>query len=99
MRNSDGLLAGGVIVPTDNRTGSGRRIGYLCCFFFRSVYGEALTFEFSHSPDLVRIEKRCIPNVVTEVRHPDLNLTFKGCGYDDFLAYHMGQHFSSLLGT
>jgi hypothetical protein len=32
MRNSDGLLAGGVIVAADDRTGSGQRIGDFCCF-------------------------------------------------------------------
>ena len=41
MRNSDGLLAGGVIVAADDRTGSGQRIGDFCCFF-RSVYSEVL---------------------------------------------------------
>lgn len=99
MRNSDGLLAGGVIVAADDRTDSWRRIGDFCCFFLRSVYSEVLTFEVSHSPDLVRIEKRCIPNIVTEVPHPNLNLTFERCGYDNFLICHMGPHFSSLLGT
>ena len=79
--------------------GGGRRIGDFYRFFGRSVYGEVLTFEFSDSPDLVRIEKRCIPNIITEVAHPNLNLTFKRGGYDDFLVCHMGPHFSSLVGT
>jgi hypothetical protein len=95
MRSGGGLLAGSVIVPADNRTGRGRRIGDFDCLLCRRVYGEVLTFEFSHSPDLVRIEKRCIPNIVTEVPHLNLNLTFERSGYDDFLVCHMGLNSNS----
>ena len=97
MRSGDTLLAGGVIVPADNRTGGGRRIGDFYCLFCRSVYGEVLAFEFSHSPDLVRVKKRCIPNIVIQVLHLNLNLTFKRSGYDNFLVCHIGLHFSRAL--
>jgi len=97
MRTGDRFLAGGVIVPADDRTGGGRRIGDLYCLFCRSVYGEVLTFEFSHSADLVRVKERCIPNIITEVLHLNLNLTFKRSGYDNFLECHMGPHFSSVV--
>jgi len=80
MCSGGSLLAGAVIVPADNRTGGGRCIGDFYCLFCRSVYGEVSAFEFSHSPDLVRIEKRCMPNIIAEVPHLNLNLTFKRSG-------------------
>jgi hypothetical protein len=97
MRSGDRLLAGGVIVSADNRTGGGRRIGDFYCLFSRSVYGEILTLEFSHSVDLVSVKKRCIPNIITQVLHLNLNPTLKRSGYYNFLVCHMGLHFSSIV--
>jgi hypothetical protein len=48
--------------------------------FFVAAYGEVLAFEFSHPADLVRVKKRCIPNIIAEVPHLNLNLTFKWSG-------------------
>ena len=97
MRTGDRFLTGGVIVPADNGTGGGRRIGNFFCLFSRSVYGEILTLEFSHSVDLVSVKERCIPNIITQVLHLNLNLTLKRSGYYNFLVCHMGLHFSSIV--
>ena len=97
MCSGDSLLAGGVIVPAHKRTGGGRRISDFYCLFCRGVYGEVLAFEFSDSVDLVRIKERCIPNIITQVLHSNLNLALKGSGYDGFLVCHMGLHSSSVV--
>ena len=98
MRSGDRLLADGVIVPAHNRTGGGRCIGDFYCLFCRGLYGEVLAFEFSHSADLVRIKERCIPNIITQVLHSNLNLPLKRSGYDNFLGCHIGLHSSSVVG-
>jgi len=94
MRSGGGLLAGGVIVPAGNRTGGGRRIRDFYRLFCRSVDGEFLTFEFSDSADLVHVRKRRIPNIITQVLHLNLNLTFKRSGYNNFFVCHAGLHSS-----
>ena len=99
MRSGGRLLAGRVVVPADDRTGGRRCIGDFYCFFCRNAYREFLTFELSYSADLVRVRKRCIPHIIAEVLHLNLNLTLERSGYDNFLVYHMGPHFSSLAAT
>jgi hypothetical protein len=77
MGSCGGSLAGGVIVRANDRTGRRRRISDFYCFLCGCVYREVLTFIFSDSADLIRLRKRCVPNIIPEVLHPNLDPTFK----------------------
>jgi|HubBroStandDraft_2_1064218.scaffolds.fasta_scaffold03351_4 hypothetical protein len=37
----------------------------------------------NHSADLIRIRKRCVPNIIPEVLHPNLDPTFKRSDWDN----------------
>jgi hypothetical protein len=71
------------------------RIGNFYCFLGCRVYGVVLTLKLSDPMGPPRVNQRCIPNIVTQVRHPNRDLTIKRSGYDAFLGCHIGPHFNS----
>jgi hypothetical protein len=53
-------------------------------FLVAASTAKSLPLNF-HSVDLVRINKRCVPNIITEVFHPNRSLVLKRSGYHEFL--------------
>ena len=51
-----------------------------CC-----VYDVAPTLKFSDPMGPPQVNKRCVPYIVPEVFHPNLNLTVERSDYGDFL--------------
>ena len=75
----------GVIVHANDQTGRQWRIGDFYRFLGCCLDSVVPTPEFSDPTGLPHVNKRCVPYIVPEVLHSNLNLMIKRSGYGDFL--------------
>jgi hypothetical protein len=79
-------LLGSEFSRTQNdRTGRGWRIGDFYRFFGCCLYCVLPALKFSNPMGLPHVNERCVPHIVPEVFHANLNLMIKRGGYSDFL--------------
>jgi hypothetical protein len=80
-----GSLVFGLIVQANDLTGRRWHIGDFYRFLGCCLDSVVPSLEFSDPTGLPRVNKRCVPHIVPEVLHPNLNLMTKRSGYGDFL--------------
>jgi hypothetical protein len=80
------FLRSGSSPHANDRTGRGWCIGDIYRFLGCCSYCVLPTLKFSDPMGLPHVGKRCVPYIVPEVFHANLNLVVKRSGYGDFLA-------------